>query len=134
MKLLCLMLAIAFTIGLLITPAWSDDTGAQKVLKEGIVGAGVGAIAAGASGGKAGKGALIGAGANIAGGVIMDALSGPSTPAPQQVQPQPVYQQPAYQQPVVVAPSPYQQGYDAGYQKGFEVGYEKGYQNGLTKR
>lgn len=61
----------------------------KKLLKQGLLGAGTGAIAASASGGKAGKGALIGAGTNILGGVLLDTLSQPSRP-----QPQPYYVQP----------------------------------------
>jgi hypothetical protein len=71
----------------------------KKILKQGLLGAGTGAIAASASGGKAGKGALIGAGTNIIGGALLDTLTTPS-------QPQPVYyQQPPPQQ----APSSYYQ-------------------------
>ena len=74
----------------------------KKILKQGLLGAGVGAISASASGGKAGKGALIGAGTNIIGGALLDTLTAPSQPAPQPVyyqqpqqQPQSYYQQPA---------------------------------------
>lgn len=124
MKLLCVVMTLALVLGF-IAPVWSaEQTGAQKVLKEGILGAGVGAIAASASGGKAGKGALIGAGANIAGEAIMGALSGGSE--------QPV--QAPMQQVQPAAPSLYQQGYNEGYQKGFEVGYEKGYAAGLAAK
>lgn len=74
-------------------PAAEDPN--KKILKQGLLGAGVGAISASASGGKAGKGALIGAGTNVIGGALLDSLMGPSQPA----QPQPVYvQQPVYQQ------------------------------------
>ncbi len=66
----------------------------KKILKQGLLGAGVGAISASASGGKAGKGALIGAGTNVIGGALLDTLMGPSQSQPQ---PQPVYYQ---QQPV----------------------------------
>lgn len=66
----------------------------KKIIKQGLLGAGVGAISAGASGGKAGQGALIGAGTNVIGGALLDTLT--SNPAPRQ---QPVYVQ---QQPVYV--------------------------------
>ena len=76
-----------------------QESGTQKVLKQGLLGAGTGAIASGASGGNAGQGALIGAGTGIIGGALLDAVTQPSQPrrvyrrAPpppqvQQVQPQ----------------------------------------------
>lgn len=68
----------------------------QKIIKQGLLGAGVGAISASASGGSAGKGALIGAGTNVIGGALLDTLMSPSQPQQQQ----PVYYQqaPSYQQ------------------------------------
>ena len=74
-------------------PPQEDPT--KKILKQGLLGAGVGAISSSASGGDAGKGALIGAGTNVIGGALLDALTGPSQPQPQ---PQPVYYQQAPQQ------------------------------------
>lgn len=64
----------------------------KKILKQGLLGAGTGAIAAEASGGKAGTGALVGAGTNVIGGALLDTLT--SSPQPQP-QPQPVYVQQA---------------------------------------
>ena len=67
----------------------------KKILKQGLLGAGTGAIASSASGGNAGKGALIGAGTNVIGGALLDTLTGPSQSQPQ---PQTVYvQQPPQQ-------------------------------------
>ncbi|MFA4982376.1 MAG: glycine zipper family protein [Candidatus Omnitrophota bacterium] len=69
-----------------------QQSGTSQVLKQGLLGAGTGAIAAGASGGKAGQGALIGAGTGIIGGALLDAISQPSQPkrvyrrAPRQTQ------------------------------------------------
>ncbi len=60
-----------------------------NILKQGILGAGTGDIAASASGGNAGKGALIGAGTNVIGGALLDTLTGPSASQ------QPVYYNPA---------------------------------------
>lgn len=57
--------------------ALKSPTG-QKVIRSGLTGAVVGATASGASGGKAGKGALIGAGVSILGGFLQDILNGPS--------------------------------------------------------
>lgn len=78
----------------------AEDPG-KKIIKQGLLGAGVGALSAEASGGKAGKGALIGAGTNVIGGALLDTLLGGSQPqqAPQPTYyQQPVYQQPTYQQ------------------------------------
>lgn len=64
--------------------ASSQDEYNRKVIKQGLVGAATGAIAAEASGGKAGKGALIGAGTNVIGSALLDAITTPQQP--QQVQ------------------------------------------------
>lgn len=86
-----------------------QESSSGKLLKQGLLGAGTGAIAAGASGGNAGQGALIGAGTGIIGGALLDAMTQPSQPRrvyrrapaqqPQQYQPQQYQQQPQqYQQ------------------------------------
>lgn len=68
-----------------------DDDSSRQILKQGLLGAGTGAIAAGASGGKAGQGALIGAGTGIIGGILLDAITSPPAqrqpPPPQQYYP-----------------------------------------------
>lgn len=90
-----------------------QESGTQKVLKQGLLGAGTGAIASAASGGDAGKGALIGAGTNVIGGALLDAISTPSQPRkvyrrpPQQQYPQQQYQ-PQYQQQYQPQPQQYQ--------------------------
>ncbi len=78
-----------------------QENTAGKVIKQGLLGAGTGAIASGASGGNAGTGALIGAGTGVIGSALLDAATTPSQPkrvyrrAPQQrvQQVQPVQQQ-----------------------------------------
>jgi hypothetical protein len=77
-----------------------QESSTQKVLKQGLVGAGTGAIAAGASGGNAGTGALIGAGTGVIGGALLDAITTPS-------QPRRVYRRP----PPQTAPQQKQQVY-----------------------
>jgi len=74
-----------------------QESGTQKVLKQGLLGAGTGAIASGASGGNAGQGALIGAGTNVIGGALLDTITKPS-------QPRRVYRRAPQQQPAAVAP------------------------------
>ncbi len=56
-----------------------EDDSSRQILKQGLIGAGTGAIAASASGGKAGQGALIGAGTSIIGSALLDALTTPSS-------------------------------------------------------
>lgn len=73
-----------------------DDDNTRNVIKQGLLGAGTGAIAAGTSGGNAGTGALVGAGTGVIGSVLLDAMTAPprrSAPPPQQV-----YYAPAAQQ------------------------------------
>ena len=70
-----------------------QESGTSKVIKQGLLGAGTGALASGMSGGNAGKGALIGAGTNVIGGALLDMMTQPS-------QPKRVYRKaPARQQP-----------------------------------
>ncbi len=66
-----------------------DDDSGRQILKQGLLGAGTGAIAAGASGGKAGQGALIGAGTGVIGSVLLDAITTPSRPARRAAPPPP---------------------------------------------
>jgi hypothetical protein len=72
-----------------------DDDNTRNILKQGLLGAGTGAIASGASGGNAGQGALIGAGTNVIGGALLDMMTTPSRPA--QTRYVPVQQQPQQQ-------------------------------------
>lgn len=91
-----------------------QESGTSKVLKQGLVGAGTGALASGMSGGDAGKGALIGAGTSVIGNALIDAISQPPQQrrkvyrrAPQQQQ----YPQQGYQQQYQPAQQPYQRQY-----------------------
>ena len=69
-----------------------QESSASKVIKQGLLGAGTGAIASGVSGGSAGKGALIGAGAGVIGGALLDMMTQPSP------QPRRVYRRPPARQ------------------------------------
>lgn len=92
-----------------------QESGTSKILKQGLVGAGTGALASGMSGGNAGKGALIGAGTSVIGNALLDAITQPpqqrrrvyrkAPPQPQQYPPQ------AYQQQYQPQPQAYQQQY-----------------------
>jgi hypothetical protein len=102
-----------------------QESSTSKVLKQGLVGAGTGALASGMSGGDAGKGALIGAGTAVIGNALLDAITQPPQQrrrvyrrAPQQQYPSQYYQQQyqpaAYQQQY--QPQPYQQQYQGPVQ------------------
>lgn len=69
-----------------------QESSSSKVIKQGLLGAGTGAIASGVSGGNAGKGALIGAGAGVIGGALLDMMTQPSA------QPRRVYRKPPVRQ------------------------------------
>jgi len=130
-RLFCVIMILGFAAMLVCPTIAQSDDSSNKILKEGLLGAATGAVAAGASGGKAGKGALIGAGTNVIGGALLDTLTGSSSQqqAPV-VQQQPVYvqQQPTYVVPVQQAPTltPEQIWYQKGYQEGFRAGYDEG--------
>lgn len=79
--------------------AYTDEDSSRNILKQGLLGAGTGAIASSASGGNAGKGALIGAGTNVIGGALLDTLFSGGSSQQQPRQQQVVYaQQPQYVQ------------------------------------
>ncbi|MBU0881243.1 MAG: hypothetical protein KKE81_03490, partial [Candidatus Omnitrophica bacterium] len=77
-KLPVYLIMILFTCDLLAVFAHGQDDNTKNVLKQGLLGAGVGAISSSASGGKAGQGALIGAGTAVIGSALLDAITGPS--------------------------------------------------------
>ena len=83
-KILMIFAILVLTI-FITSLAYSTDEDTRNILKQGLLGAGTGAIAAGTSGGSAGQGALIGAGTNIIGGVLLDAITTPSQPPPRRV-------------------------------------------------
>ena len=79
-----LLIFSAITIALILSISMAtaqDDDNTRNILKQGLVGAGTGAIAAGTSGGNAGQGALIGAGTSVIGSALLDAMTTPSAPS-----------------------------------------------------
>jgi len=74
-KISILVLIFSFILSLAFASLAEEDP-TTRVLKSGLVGAGTGAVAAGMTGGKAGKGALIGAGTGIIGSILLDAITG----------------------------------------------------------
>lgn len=93
------------------------------ILREGLLGAGAGAVGGAASGADSDdlwKGALAGAGVNIVGGALLDAITGEQVNTVQQVQrmdPQDAYGN----------------GYSEGFNNGFKQGYMEGYKEGLKE-
>mgnify|MGYP001591478632 CR=1 FL=1 len=76
-KKISAVLAMALLFFFVANIAYGDEEGTRNVLKQGLLGAGTGAIASGASGGNAGTGALIGAGTGVIGGALLDAITAP---------------------------------------------------------
>ncbi len=77
LKILGISFMVVFLVFIIANTSYATDEQTKKVLKQGLLGAGVGAISAGASGGKAGQGALIGAGTSVLGSALLDAVTGP---------------------------------------------------------
>ena len=93
-KRMSILSAIAFFFFFVANIARGDEEGTKNVLKQGLLGAGTGAIASGVSGGNAGTGALVGAGTGVIGAALLDAITAPPAnsrpirrgPPPQQAQ------------------------------------------------
>jgi hypothetical protein len=73
-----IVMVLAVVIFVASTTVFCDEEDTRNILKQGLVGAGAGALAAGASGGDAGKGALIGAGTNVIGNALLDTITQPA--------------------------------------------------------
>ena len=127
MKKLFMFLTALTVISYFTVPAMCASN--SDILKDGLLGAATGAISAEASGGKAGKGALIGAGVNVVGGALLDSITAPKAGTVQESQVIPSQQQ------VQGMPSSdaFQNGYQQGYEQGIQSGYQQGYNAGFTK-
>lgn len=91
----------------------------SDLLKEGLLGAGAGAVgglASGAKGGDIWKGALAGAGVNIIGGALLDSISGERVGSIQEVE-----------------SMDSKSAFGTGYKEGFNSGYKQGYKEGLKE-
>ena len=124
MKLTVLFVIMIFALGLVIMPEIQGYAATSSdILKQGLLGAGSGAVGGAVSGGKGKdlwKGALAGAGVNIVGGALLDSMSGEKVQNVQQVDSQ--SPRDAYSQG-------YQEGYNNGYKKGYTEGYKEGMQD-----
>ncbi len=118
MKVIITIVVTALLIVTICNIGQCDDKTAQRLLKQGLLGAATGAVSSEVSGGKAGKGALVGAGVNIVGGMLFDAMTGERVEKVEAVE-------------GMGSTEAFQRGYQAGYQQGFEKGYNQGYQSGV---
>ena len=97
-------------------------TSSSDVLKQGLLGAGAGAVGGAASGAKGGdlwKGALAGAGVNVVGGALLDSISGEKVEDVNNVSQQ--------------SRGAYGDGYEEGYQNGYKQGYTSGLKDGMKE-
>jgi hypothetical protein len=108
---------------LAVLPVMGAYADSRDILKQGLLGAGAGAVGGAASGAKGKdvwKGALAGAGVNIVGGALLDSMSGEKVKDVNEVDSQ-------------SARSAYSDGYEDGYQNGYKKGYTDGYKEGLSE-
>lgn len=95
----------------------------SDLLRQGLLGAGAGAVGGAASGAKGGdlwKGALAGAGVNVVGGALLDSMSGEKVADTQKVDD-------------MSSRNAYSEGYESGYNNGYKKGYTEGYKEGLKE-
>ncbi len=87
----------------------TENQGANKVMKEGVIGAGAGAVggAIGGGGNAIWQGALAGAGVSIIGNAIFDAMSGEKVDDTEHVK-------------KLDSQGAYKEGYSDGYKQGYE--------------
>lgn len=103
--------------------SYAAQKGAGDILKEGLLGAGAGAIGGAASGAKGKnlwKGALAGAGVNIVGGALLDSITGEQVGTVKEVE-------------AMSSQDAYSEGYSNGFNNGFKQGYTEGYKEGLKE-
>lgn len=137
MKKLSILIAVMMTSAVLCQAAYADSI---AVLRQGLLGAGTGAIATAATGSKGDRiwqGALIGAGVNVVGGALLDIITGERVGAVTYVQPsQPIVYvqkaQPAAIQYQLVRPRRTNSAQRRIYKQGFRDGYDRGYQDGYA--
>jgi hypothetical protein len=93
------------------------EKSSSDLIKQGLLGAGAGAVGGSASGGKSGgiwKGALAGAGVNVVGGALLDSITGEEVRQTNEVN-------------RMDSRQAYSTGYNDGYKNGYKEGYKEGY-------
>lgn len=99
------------------------DSNSSDILRQGLLGAGSGAVGGAASGARGGdiwKGALAGAGVNIVGGALLDSISGKKVAETKKVD-------------NMSAQNAYSDGYQSGYTNAYKAGYTDGYREGILE-
>ncbi len=125
-KAMVVTVAVLFALGFMgmgSQRSSAEQKDAGSLLLDAALGAGEGAIVGKASGGKAGKGALIGAGTGLAReAIIKPMLQGGMQPSVRTTVPPPPSQE-VYEQR---GADPYQMGFEEGFKKGYEQGFKSG--------
>ncbi len=123
MKVLVGLIVVAIMIALPLGESFAAKT-SSDLLREGLLGAGAGAVGGAASGAKGRdvwKGALAGASVNIIGGALLGSMSGKKVDDVKRVD--------------NLSPrSAYSDGYEDGYAGGYKKGYTDGYKDGLKEK
>ncbi len=134
MRLLYILAVLCLTSALTCASVYADSI---AIIKQGLLGAGTGAVASAMSGGKGDRvwqGALAGAGVMVVGGALLDMLTGERTGTIAYAsQPQPVTYVRQVRPITVIQPAKnYRQGpvYRRVYREGFRDGYGQGYRDG----
>jgi hypothetical protein len=121
-----------FVIACLVSAAFCSTTYADNIaiMKQGLLGAGTGAVASAMSGGKGDRvwqGALAGAGITIVGGALLDMLTGERADTvtyARNVRPAAMVTPVRRARPNTVYRRVYKQGFRNGYNQGYRNGYE----------
>ena len=122
MRILVYLLIFAVLLAMPLNEVLARSS-SQDLLKQGLLGAGAGAVGGAASGAKGRdiwKGALAGAGVNIVGGALLDSMSGEQVEKTDRVD--------SYNPRTA-----YSDGYQDGYTNGYKSGYTQGYKEGLSE-
>jgi hypothetical protein len=124
MKMRSLIIITILVVAVFFCQAASfADSNSSDILKQGLLGAGSGAVGGAASGARGGdiwKGALAGAGVNIVGGALLDSISGKKVAETKKVD-------------NMSAQNAYSDGYQSGYGNGYKGGYTEGYREGILE-
>ena len=117
----CILVVLVMAFGF-VSEGFAESS-SSDLLRQGLLGAGAGAVGGAASGAKGRdvwKGALAGVGVNIIGGALLDSLSGEKVKKVEDVD----------------SSGPrtaYSDGYEDGYSNGYKKGYTDGYKDGLKE-